>query len=110
MYVEIIITVVGSLLMLLITIIGFFLKKLLSDFGSIKKSVEMLNIGMNSIQSDLNNNTKEVSEVKTYLVGMEKHINRRLEKQFEGIQWNRDNIIKLQASQTNCPARNEYIK
>jgi len=106
---AIIITIIGSVLTLLIGIVGFFLRKLLNDFSSLKKGVESLTIGMNSVQSDLNNNTKEVSEIKTSLKSLEKDITRRLDKQAEKIEWNRDNIIKLQSGQENCPARNKII-
>ena len=109
MVLEIGLSIAGFVLISLFSIIGFLLKRILADFTGLKKSLESLTIGMNSIQGDLNNNTKDVAEIKTALHSLDKDITRRLDKQADAIQWNRDKIIELKSNQENCTARKQAI-
>jgi peptidoglycan hydrolase CwlO-like protein len=62
-------------------IAGYFLRDLHMSFKSMKKDVSNLTIGLNMIQSELNNNTKEVAELKADLNNFKDNIDKRLDRQ-----------------------------
>jgi hypothetical protein len=105
---------IGGVSPILITILGFFIKKWIESVSveivNLKKDVQSLNLGMNLMQSELSNATKDLAEFKGEIRAKNEDYDKRIERLWISIVNCQKDVLKLEIMQDNCPARNRKIE
>ncbi len=104
--IEIMFSIGGSFMILMLGIIGFFLRRIINNIENVNTNLSGLDLGVKVLNVELKNNTRDVVELKAEFNASTKTMVRRMDKQAEKIQENRDYIIDVKAEQRNCPAKN----
>lgn len=94
---EIILTVGGTILLLLLSIIGFFLRQLYSSIKEMNKSLTGLHVEVKLLKQKFTTNGKDLIKLEL-----------RIDQNDAKIDKTEKDIIKLKSAQENCPARSEH--
>jgi len=107
---NIILSIAGSLIVLLLGIIGYFLRKTDQKIDTLNKQMGEFAVDLGTINEKLISTTKDITDIKSNFLSLESNVDKKIHEQFKYVIENRERIVKLEVIQQNCPALNQIKK
>ncbi len=107
---EIILSVIGGLISLLLAIIGSYVRKADRKIDTLNNQMGDFAIGQSTLNERLISTTKEISDIKSNFSILENNLEKKINDQFKYVIENRERIVKLEVMHDNCPALAQFKK